>query len=51
MDEIVNAGYFYGIAGVWDIPQDIDGLPLKELLPRIRAVIARSKDVKKWLRK
>ena len=51
MDEIVNAGYFYGIAGVWDIPQDIDGLPLKQLLPRIRAVIAKSKDIRKFLGK
>lgn len=49
MDEIVNAGYFYGISGVWDLPQDIDALPLKELLPRIRAVIAQSKDIKKYL--
>jgi hypothetical protein len=51
MDEIVNAGYFYGLPGVWDLPQDIDGLPLKELLPRIRAVIAQSKDIKKFLAK
>jgi hypothetical protein len=51
MDEIVNAGYFYGISGVWDLPQDIDGLPLKELLPHIRAVIGKSKDIKEWLAK
>lgn len=51
MDEIINAGYFYGIPGVWDLPQDIDGLPFKELLPRIRAVIAQSKDIQKFLAK
>jgi hypothetical protein len=50
--DVVFAGYRHGrLPGVYDLPEDIDGLPLEAALERIRAAVAKSKDVRRFLAK